>query len=89
MTKDDVPGIKRFHTQTGYRLANGNTLISNWFAGNKNTADGRAPCNASKSLRTSKSSGRWPHGKIPTWGHPLPSSFSTSPARRKRPSVDS
>jgi len=39
MTQADVPNIQMFHTQTGYRLANGNTLISNWVAGNNQTGE--------------------------------------------------
>jgi hypothetical protein len=37
LTQADVPDIKLFNLQTAMRLANGNTVISNWCAGNKNT----------------------------------------------------
>jgi hypothetical protein len=36
LTQADVPEYKLFNTQTAYRLANGDTVISNWCAGNKN-----------------------------------------------------
>jgi hypothetical protein len=39
LTQADVPSIKLFNTQTANRLANGNTLISNWCGGNKNEAE--------------------------------------------------
>ena len=35
-TQADVPDIKLFNTQTANRLANGNTVITNWCAGDKN-----------------------------------------------------
>jgi hypothetical protein len=38
-TQADVPNIKLFNIQTAMRLANGNTVISNWCAGNKNTEE--------------------------------------------------
>lgn len=38
-TQADVPDIRLFNTQCAYRLANGNTLITNWSAGNKNEAE--------------------------------------------------
>jgi hypothetical protein len=39
LTQADVPTIKLFNIQTAMRLANGNTVISNWCAGNKNTEE--------------------------------------------------
>ncbi len=38
LTQADVPDIKLFNTQTANRLANGNTVICNWCAGDNNTA---------------------------------------------------
>jgi hypothetical protein len=38
-TQADVPGIRLFNTQTANRLANGNTIITNWCAGDKNMDD--------------------------------------------------
>jgi hypothetical protein len=38
-TQADVPDIKLFNTQCAYRLANGNTVITNWVAGNNKTAE--------------------------------------------------
>ena len=38
LTQADVP-FKLFNNQTANRLANGNTVISNWCAGNKNTEE--------------------------------------------------
>lgn len=38
LTQTDVP-FKLYNTQTANRLANGNTVISNWCAGNKNTEE--------------------------------------------------
>ncbi len=37
LTQADVPAIKLFNTQTANRLANGNTVICNWVAGNSHT----------------------------------------------------
>jgi outer membrane protein assembly factor BamB len=39
LTQADVPGIKLFNTQTANRLANGNTVICNWCAGNNRTQE--------------------------------------------------
>jgi hypothetical protein len=39
LSQEDIPGIKISHVQTCYRLANGNTIVSNWIAGNKNTQE--------------------------------------------------
>lgn len=39
LTQADVPDIKLFNTQTANRLANGNTVICNWVAGNKKTEE--------------------------------------------------
>ena len=39
LTQADVPDFKLFNTQTAMRLANGNTVIANWCAGNKNTEE--------------------------------------------------
>jgi hypothetical protein len=39
LTQADVPNIKLFNTQTAIRLANGNTVISNWCAGNNKTEE--------------------------------------------------
>jgi hypothetical protein len=39
LTQADVPDIKLFNTQTAIRLANGNTVISNWVAGNNKTEE--------------------------------------------------
>jgi hypothetical protein len=39
LTQADVPNIKLFNTQTAIRLANGNTVISNWVAGNNKTEE--------------------------------------------------
>jgi hypothetical protein len=38
-TQADVPDIQLFNTQCAYRLANGNTVITNWVAGNNKTAE--------------------------------------------------
>ena len=38
-TQADVPGITLFNTQCAYRLANGNTVITNWCAGNNKTEE--------------------------------------------------
>jgi hypothetical protein len=38
-TQADVPDIRLFNTQTANRLANGNTIITNWCAGDKNMDD--------------------------------------------------
>jgi hypothetical protein len=38
-TQADVPDIRLFNTQTANRLANGNTVITNWCAGDKNMED--------------------------------------------------
>jgi len=38
-TQADVPGIRLFNLQTANRLANGNTVITNWCAGYKNMED--------------------------------------------------
>ena len=38
-TQADVPDITLFSTQTAQRLANGNTVISNWSASDKNAAE--------------------------------------------------
>jgi len=38
LTQADVTDIKLFNTQTANRLANGNTVICNWYAGDNNTA---------------------------------------------------
>ena len=37
LTQADVPEIRLFNTQTANRLANGNTVICNWCAGNNKT----------------------------------------------------
>ena len=37
LTQADVPAIRLFNTQMAVRLANGNTVVTNWCAGNKNT----------------------------------------------------
>lgn len=37
LTQADLPSIRLFSTQTTNRLANGNTVVTNWCAGNKNT----------------------------------------------------
>ena len=37
LTQADAPAIKLFNTQTANRLANGNTVICNWVAGNNKT----------------------------------------------------
>jgi len=39
LTQADLPSIKLFSVQTANRLANGNTVITNWCAGNKNTEE--------------------------------------------------
>jgi hypothetical protein len=39
LTQADVPDIKLFNTQTANRLANGNTVICNWVAGNNRTQE--------------------------------------------------
>ena len=39
LTQADVPDIKLFNTQTANRLANGNTVICNWCAGNNRTQE--------------------------------------------------
>jgi hypothetical protein len=39
LTQRDVPGMKLFNTQTANRLANGNTVICNWCAGNNRTQE--------------------------------------------------
>jgi hypothetical protein len=39
LTQADLPSIKLFSTQTANRLANGNTVVTNWCAGNKNTEE--------------------------------------------------
>ena len=39
LTQADVPNIKLFNTQTAIRLANGNTVVSNWCAGNNKTEE--------------------------------------------------
>jgi hypothetical protein len=39
LTQADVPTIKLFNTQTAIRLANGDTVISNWCAGNNKTEE--------------------------------------------------
>jgi hypothetical protein len=36
ITQADLPDIRLFNTQTANRLANGNTVITNWCAGDKN-----------------------------------------------------
>jgi hypothetical protein len=38
-TQADVPNIRIFNLQTANRLANGNTVITNWCAGDKNVED--------------------------------------------------
>lgn len=38
-TQADVPNIRLFNTQTASRLANGDTLITNWCAGDKNVGE--------------------------------------------------
>jgi hypothetical protein len=39
ITQADLPGFKLFNTQAAYRLANGNTVITNWCAGNNKTEE--------------------------------------------------
>ena len=39
LTQADVPDIKLFNTQTANRLANGDTIVCNWCAGNNNTKE--------------------------------------------------
>lgn len=39
LTQADVPEYRLFNTQTARRLANGNTIICNWVAGDKNLED--------------------------------------------------
>ncbi len=39
LTQADVPGIRLFNTQSANRLANGNTVVTNWCAGDKNMED--------------------------------------------------
>jgi hypothetical protein len=39
LTQADLPSIRLFSVQTANRLANGNTAITNWSAGNKNTEE--------------------------------------------------
>ncbi len=39
LTQADVPDIKLFNTQTANRLANGNTVVCNWCAGNNRTQE--------------------------------------------------
>ena len=39
LTQADLPSIKLFNTQTANRLANGNTVIANWCAGNPRSED--------------------------------------------------
>jgi hypothetical protein len=39
ITKDELPGIHFANVQEVSRLANGNTIICNWIAGDNNTAD--------------------------------------------------
>ena len=39
LTQADLPSIKLYSVQTANRLANGNTVITNWCAGNKNTEE--------------------------------------------------
>jgi len=39
LTEKDVPGYRLYNTQAAYRLKNGNTIITNWVAGNKNYAE--------------------------------------------------
>jgi len=38
-TQADVPDIRLFNTQTANRLANGNTVITNWCAGDRNMGE--------------------------------------------------
>ena len=38
-TQADVPDMRLFNLQTANRLANGNTVITNWCAGDKNTGE--------------------------------------------------
>ncbi|HXQ80572.1 MAG TPA: hypothetical protein VN775_04615 [Opitutaceae bacterium] len=38
-TQADVPDIRLFNTQTANRLANGNTVITNWCAGDRNVEE--------------------------------------------------
>jgi len=39
LTQADVPNIKLFNTQAAVRLANGNTVVTNWVAGNNKTEE--------------------------------------------------
>lgn len=38
-TQPDEPSIKLVSTQTGIQLTDGNTVITNWCAGNKNAEE--------------------------------------------------
>lgn len=39
LTQADIPDFKLFNLQTAMRLANGNTVVSNWVAGNNKTEE--------------------------------------------------
>ena len=87
-TQADVLGYKLGNIQTGHRLANGNTVICCWIAGDNDTSHWPGTVQVLEVTPDKQVVWALLRGKIRIWGRPHTSSFLMSRTLWKTPRIE-